>query len=73
MSKKVISVALDEELVEEVDQFCTDVERKRSWVISQAVRNYLDDLEDAEVALGRLMDSSDAVISSEEMDEVLGL
>ena len=73
LSKKVISIAPDEEWIEEVALFCGDVERKRSWVISQAVRNYLDDREDAEVALNRLADLADPVILAEEMDGILGI
>ena len=73
MSKKVISIAPDEEWIEEVALFRGDVERKRSWVISQAVRNYLDDREDTEVALNRLADLADPVILAEEMDGILGI
>ena len=62
LSKKVISIAPDEEWIEEVALFRGDVERKRSWVISQVVRNYLDDREGAEVALNRLPDLADPVI-----------
>lgn len=73
MSKKVVSIAIDEELISEVDEFCRETERKRSWVISQALRNYLDDLEDAEIALKRLSDPGDPIISDHDMSDLLGI
>lgn len=73
MSKKVVSVALDEELVMEVDELCRETMRKRSWVISQALRNYSDDLEDAEIAMRRQADPNDPTISAREMNDLLGI
>jgi RHH-type rel operon transcriptional repressor/antitoxin RelB len=50
-----------------------DTERSRSFVVQKAVESYLEDFADLQVALDRLRDKADPVISGKDMRKSLGL
>jgi len=68
-----VSVRLPDAVAEKLGRVAKETERSRSFVVTKAVETYLDDFADLQVSLDRLRDSSDPVVSSEDMRASLGL
>jgi RHH-type rel operon transcriptional repressor/antitoxin RelB len=68
-----ISVRLPKNLTSQLDSIAKETERPRSFIIQKALESYIEDFADLQIALGRLHDKGDEVISSEEMRESLGI
>ena len=68
-----ISVRLPKELAEQLDDIAKETERPRSFIIQKALESYMEDYADLQVALDRLHDKTDPVISSRELRKSLGL
>jgi len=68
-----VSVRLPDPLAKKLAGVAKDAERSKSFIIQKAIESYLDDHADLQIALDRLRDSSDAVISSKDMRKSLGL
>lgn len=65
--KKIISVSLDEEIIGKIDKISKVSERTKSWIVKKAVENYLDEIEDAEIAFNRLADAEATYFSEKEL------
>ncbi|MCK5842138.1 MAG: DNA-binding protein [Candidatus Sabulitectum sp.] len=50
-----------------------ETDRSKSYLIQKAIEAYLDDLADLQVSMDRLHDTTDAVVSLEDMRADLGL
>lgn len=70
---KAISVRLPDAVAKKLGHVAQETERSRSFVVQKAVEAYLDDFADLQIALDRLRDKSDAVVSSKDMRKSLGL
>lgn len=68
-----ISVRLPKELAEQLDNIAKETERPRSFIVQKALESYIDDYADLQVALDRLHDKTDPVVSSKELRKSLGL
>jgi len=68
-----ISVRLPDLVARKLGRVAQETERSRSFVVTKAVETYLDDFADLQVALDRLHDTSDPVVSSQDMRASLGL
>ena len=68
-----ISVRLPRELAEQLDSIAKETERPRSFIIQKALESYIEDYADLQVALDRLHDKSDVIISGKELRKSLGL
>jgi RHH-type rel operon transcriptional repressor/antitoxin RelB len=68
-----ISVRLPKDLVEQLDNIAKETERPRSFIILKALESYMEDYADLQVALDRLHDKTDPIISSKELRKSLGL
>ena len=68
-----ISVRLPKELSDQLDSIARETERSRSYIIQKALESYIDDYADLQVALDRLHDKTDPVISGRELRKSLGL
>ena len=68
-----ISVRLPKVLADQLDGIAKETERPRSFIIQKALESYIEDFADLQIALDRLHDKSDAIISGKEMRESLGL
>jgi RHH-type rel operon transcriptional repressor/antitoxin RelB len=62
-----VSVRIPDNLVQELDTVAKKTERSRSFHIQKALEAYLEDQADLQIALDRLHDTSDQVISLEAM------
>lgn len=68
-----ISVRLPENLASRLDSIAKETERPRSFIIQKALESYLEDFADLQIALDRLHDMGDEVISAKDMRRSLGL
>jgi RHH-type transcriptional regulator, rel operon repressor / antitoxin RelB len=68
-----ISVRLPKALADHLDIITKETERSRSYIIQKALESYLEDFADLQVALDRLHDKTDPVISAKELRKSLGL
>lgn len=68
-----ISVRLPDPVAKRLGRVAKETERSRSFVVTKAVETYLDDFADLQVALDRLHDSADPVVSSKDMRASLGI
>jgi RHH-type transcriptional regulator, rel operon repressor / antitoxin RelB len=67
------SVRLPKALAKRLDGVARETERPRSFIIQKALESYIDDFADLQIALDRLHDLSDPVISGKELRKSLGL
>ena len=68
-----VSLRLPDELARKLNDIAKETERSKSFIIQKAIESYLDDFADLQVALDRLQDKTDKVISSAEMKKTLGI
>jgi len=68
-----ISVRLPKVLAEQLDAVAEETERPRSYIIQKAIESYIEDYADLQVALDRLHDRTDPIISGKELRKSLGL
>lgn len=68
-----ISIRISEDLAKRLDSIVKETERPRSYIIQKALESYLDDYADLQIALDRLHDKTDDVISGKELRKTLGL
>ena len=66
-----ISLRLDEEIVNQLEDIAKITDRSRSRLIREAIEQYVAEYTDYEIALERLHDVHDEVISTEQMRELL--
>mgnify|MGYP006294714291 FL=1 len=62
-----LSVRIPDKLSEELNAVAKITERSRSFLIQKALESYLEEQADLQIALDRLHDTTDRVISIEEM------
>lgn len=70
---KAVSVRLDDSLLEEVDSIASSIDRSRTFIITQALKTYIEEYGDYRMALDRLLDKDDAILSSAELRGRLGI
>jgi len=68
-----ISVRLPDSVAKKLARVAKESERSKSFVVQKAVETYLEEFADIQVALDRLRDTSDPVVSSKDMRKSLGL
>ena len=68
-----ISVRLPKDLADQLDVIAKETERPRSFIIQKALESYIEDFADLQIALDRLHNKSDAIISGKELRKSLGL
>ena len=69
----VLSVRLSEKLVKELNQIAKETERPKSFHIQKALEMYFEERADLQIALDRLNDPTDPIVTLDYMREQLGL
>jgi predicted DNA-binding protein len=62
-----ISLRLPEEVHSQLEQIATESDRTKSYLIRKAIERYLEEYADYRIALDRLHDKDDKIISSKEL------
>ena len=68
-----VSVRLPDKILNELEILTNTIDRSRTYIIRKAIETYLHEYADYQIALERLNDKDDEIISSEEMRKRLGL
>ena len=68
-----LSVRLPNKMAEELNNIAQATERPKSYFVQKALETYLADQADLQVALDRMRDTNDPVLSLSEMREELGI
>lgn len=68
-----ISVRLPKELADQLEGIAKETERPRSYIIQKALESYIEDFADLQIALDRLRDQTDPIVSGKEMRKSLGI
>jgi RHH-type rel operon transcriptional repressor/antitoxin RelB len=71
--KTAVSVRLSKSIADRLDGIAKETERTRSFIIQQALETYIEDYADLQIALDRLRNSRDEIISGKELRKALGL
>ena len=69
--KKNISISLDEEQIQKIDEICRVSERTKSWIVKKALDSYFEDLEDLEIAAERMMTDESEFLTETELKKQL--
>jgi RHH-type rel operon transcriptional repressor/antitoxin RelB len=70
---KAISIRIPEELASKLSEIAKETERPKSFHVQKALEVYLAELADLQVALDRLHDTSDPIVTTDDMREELEL
>jgi len=62
-----VSLRLPEDIVTQLDEVAENIDRSKSYLIKKAIEQYLKEYADYQIALDRLNDKDDEIISSKEM------
>lgn len=62
-----LSVRLPENIAKDLDQVASATDRPRSYLVLKALESYLSEYADYQIALDRLRDKDDPIISSREL------
>ncbi len=68
-----ISIRLPKALADWIDSIAKETKRPRSYITQKAIESYMEDYTDLEVAMNRLHDKTDTVISGKELRKSLGI
>jgi len=53
MATKMLSTTIDEELAVKLEKIASETQRKKSFFVNQALKDYFEEIEDFEIALQR--------------------
>jgi predicted DNA-binding protein len=67
-----ITVRVPDNLADQLDELAVSLERSRAYLVKKAMEMYLSEYADYLIALERLRDKDDDIISSQEMKNLLG-
>ncbi|KRT66061.1 MAG: DNA-binding domain-containing protein [Candidatus Dadabacteria bacterium CSP1-2] len=66
-------IKIPEELLEELDKIAKEASKSKSFHIKRAIKAYLEEYYYLKIALARLKDKNDRLITDEELRKALGL
>ena len=67
-----ISLRIPDNIHEQLEEIAEDTDRSKSYLIKKAIEHYLEEFADYQLALDRLNDKDDDIISSKELRKRLG-
>jgi RHH-type rel operon transcriptional repressor/antitoxin RelB len=65
-----VSIRLPDDMADSLKSLSETIDRSKAYIIKKALQAYLEDYSDYLIALERLNDKNDKVVSSEEMREL---
>ncbi len=69
---EAVSVRLPEDMAKRLDKLAKTLERSKTYIVKKALQEYLEEYEDYLIALHRLSDKEDAIVTQEELVSKLG-
>jgi RHH-type rel operon transcriptional repressor/antitoxin RelB len=71
--KATVSIRLPDILTKNLDEIAKETERSRSFHIQKAIEMYIEDFADLRIAIDRLRNPKDEIVSSKDLRKSLGL
>lgn len=68
-----LCVRIDETVSRSLEKICKQLERPKSYVVKKALESYFNEYAEYQIALDRLNDKNDRIISPSELRNTLGL
>jgi predicted DNA-binding protein len=68
---RVISIRLNEDLLKKIEIISRRLKRSKNWVVSEVLKNYLEEMYDVEEAKRILLDKTDELIDHEQAKKEL--
>lgn len=68
-----MSIRLPDDVARSLEDLAATIERPKTYVIRKAIEEYLQEYADYLIAMERLNDKNDAIVSDKEMRELLGI
>lgn len=68
-----VSIRISDDLAKQLSRISKETERPRSFIIQKALESYIENYADLQIALDRLHDKTDPIISNKELKRSLGL
>ena len=65
----VINFRLPGELAKKLQSVCAEIDRPKSFIIRKALEQYIEEFSDYQIALDRLHDKDDPIISAKQVSE----
>ena len=62
-----VSVRLPEDVAKRLDELARSLDRPKTYIVTKALREYLEEYEDYLIALHRLHDKDDRIVSEREL------
>ena len=72
MSTMTISLRLPKDLAKKLGTLAATLERSKTFIMRKALESYLMEQHDYQIALDRLLDKDDPILSASELRERLG-
>jgi len=69
----LIGLRLSDDELKALDSICKATDRTRAYILRRALGIYLEEYVDYQIALDRLNDKDDLIVSSDEMRRLIGL
>jgi RHH-type rel operon transcriptional repressor/antitoxin RelB len=67
---EAVSVRLPQDLAKRLDELAKSLDRPKTYIVTKALKEYLEEYEDYLIALHRLNDKDDKVVSEKELVRV---
>lgn len=64
---EAVSIRLPEDIAKRLDELAKSLDRPKTYIVTKALREYLEEYEDYLIALHRLNDKNDRVVSEKEL------
>jgi RHH-type rel operon transcriptional repressor/antitoxin RelB len=64
---EAVSLRLPDEIAERLDKLSKSLDRSKTYIVTKALAEYLEEYEDYLVALHRLNDKDDRIVSEKEL------
>ena len=68
-----LTIRIPDDIARQLDALARSLDRPKSYIVKKAMESYLDEYSDYLIALDRLRDKDDAIISSEDLRRRLAL
>jgi len=64
---EAVSIRLPDDIAKRLDELAKSLDRPKTYIVTKALREYLEEYEDYLIALHRLNDKDDQVVSEKEL------
>lgn len=62
----VIPLRIDDDIAKQLTRIAHDLKRSKSYIIREAIKEYIEDTVDYEIALSRMKDKNDEILTAAE-------